>query len=83
MDPPRGLSKEFLPQLMWKGLYQSPGRIQKVEPSILDSNAPMVGLLEAPRWIYFLDPPRGLGCGKGFTDRLDKPDGRTLPNLRR
>ena len=39
---------------------QTPKRIPKVDPPILGSNVPMV-YYGTIRWIYFLDPPRGLG----------------------
>ena len=42
--------------------YLDSGRIQKVDPPILDSSTPMgyITNYRTLRWIYFLDPPRGL-----------------------
>ena len=56
--------------------YESPvfhkTQMQKVEPPIMDSKTPMYGVESRTlRWIYFLDPLRGLGMQRPYTQASD------------
>ena len=44
-------------------ISQTPGRSQKVDPPILDSKNSYGLDYRTLRWIYLLDPPKGLGLG--------------------